>query len=374
MKFIVSSAKLQKALSALSGVIPSNNTLPILNDFLFEAVDGKLRITTSDTETFMSIVVEPEMLDGDVNITIPASVFNTLLKSMSDVPLSVTIKEETLGIEISAGDGHYKMVGHKSDEYPRLQTLVDAKRWEIPADVIACGFEKTIYAASNDEVRPTMTGVLMEMTAERLTFVATDAHKLVRYRRTDVKSNEVAALIVPKKPVNQLKAMLASRADETVVVEFDRNNARFTFDDVCIQCRLIEGQYPKYDSVIPQSNNNVLLVDRASLVSAMRRVSIFASKATSQVRFRLKGQELTLSSEDLDYYNEAKERLTCNYTGEDMEIGFNARFFQEMLTNINTNEIQIALSTPERPGLITPSEVQNADEDILMLLMPVMLS
>ena len=207
-----------------------------------------------------------------------------------------------------------------------------------------------------------------------LTFVATDAHKLVRYRRFDVKSDITASFIVPKKPINQLKSVLSSRADESVRVEFDNKNATFTFGEYRLVCRLIEGRYPNYEAVIPASNPNSLIIDRQLLTSAIKRVSVFSSKATHQIRFKISGRELLLTAEDLDYSNEAKERLSCNYSGNDIEIGFSSRFFQEMLANISQPEVKIEMSAPNRAGIITPVDNQNADEDILMLLMPVMLS
>ena len=374
MKFIISSLKLQKAMVSLSGVLNSNNALPILDDFLFEMSDGILKVTACNLETRMTVTLQPEMMDGNFSVTIPARFFIDLMKSLPDIPVSVAIDENTLGVEVSTGEGRYKMVGHKSEEYPKEQPLDNPVKWEIPADVIACGFDKTISATANDEDRPIMNGVLMEMTNEMLTFVATDAHKLVRYRRVDVKSENGASFVIPKKPIGQLKNCLANKADEMVSVEFDKKNTMFTFDDFILQCRLIDGTYPKYNAVIPQESPNKLIVDRQSLVSAMKRVSIFSSKATSQIRFKITGQELVLTAEDLDYYNEAKERLACNYTGNDMEIGFNSRFFQEMLANVSQQEVQIGLTSPERPGVITPVDNQNENEDILMLLMPVMLN
>ena len=219
-----------------------------------------------------------------------------------------------------------------------------------------------------------MTGVFMEMTNSGLNFVATDAHKLVRYRRMDIKADELASFIVPKKPINQLKNALSGKADEMVTVEFNKTNASFSMAGFKLVCRLIDGRYPNYEAVIPQSNPNKLTIDRQLLLSAIRRVAIFSSKATHQIRFKIAGQELTLTAEDLDYYNEAKERLSCTYEGNDMEIGFNSRFFQEMLGNLNQQEILLEMSAPNRAGLIIPVDNQNADEDILMLLMPVMLN
>ncbi len=374
MKFILSSLKLLKAVQSLSGVINSSNTLPILDDFLFNISENELKITASDLETTMIVTIQPDLVEGAGEVTIPARLLIDILKNFPDIPVSFNIDESTLAIEITTGEGRYKMAGHKSDEFPQVPVLVDAAKWEIPADVLACGFEKTVFATGNDEIRPVMTGVFMEMTNNGLNFVATDAHKLVRYRRMDIKADELASFIVPKKPINQLKNALSGKADEMVTVEFNKTNASFTMSGFKLVCRLIDGRYPNYEAVIPQSNPNKLTIDRQLLLSAIRRVAIFSSKATHQIRFKIAGQELTLTAEDLDYYNEAKERLSCNYEGNDMEIGFNSRFFQEMLGNLNQQEIMLEMSAPNRAGLIIPVDNQNADEDILMLLMPVMLN
>ena len=374
MKFILSSLKLLKAIQALSGVINSSNTLPILDDFLFDINEDELKITASDLETTMTVSIKPDMVEGKGQVTIPARLLIDVMKNFPDIPVSFNIDEATLAIEITTGEGRYKMVGHKSDEFPQVPVIAEPSMWDIPADVLACGFEKTIFATGSDEIRPIMTGVFMAMSDTCLTFVATDAHKLVRYRRMDVKSDAAASFIVPKKPINQLKNILAGRADEPVHVEFNNTNASFTFGEYKLICRLIEGRYPNYEAVIPTTNPNKLIVDRQLLNAAIKRVAIFSSKATHQIRFKISGQELVLTAEDLDYSNEAKERLTCNYTGEDMEIGFSSKFFQEMLANLSQNEIQLEMSAPNRAGIITPIDNQNADEDILMLLMPVMLN
>jgi len=374
MKFILSSLKLLKAIQALSGVINSSNTLPILDDFLFDINEDELKITASDLETTMTVSIKPDMVEGKGQVTIPARLLIDVMKNFPDIPVSFNIDEATLAIEITTGEGRYKMVGHKSDEFPQVPVIAEPSVWDIPADVLACGFEKTIFATGSDEIRPIMTGVFMAMSDTCLTFVATDAHKLVRYRRMDVKSDAAASFIVPKKPINQLKNILAGRADEPVHVEFNNTNASFTFGEYKLICRLIEGRYPNYEAVIPTTNPNKLIVDRQLLNAAIKRVAIFSSKATHQIRFKISGQELVLTAEDLDYSNEAKERLTCNYTGEDMEIGFSSKFFQEMLANLSQNEIQLEMSAPNRAGIITPIDNQNADEDILMLLMPVMLN
>lgn len=374
MKFIVSSLKLLKNLQALSGVIGSKNTLPILDDFLFQLTENELKITTSDLDVTMSVSMVPDMVDGTGEVTIPARLLLEIMKNFPDVPITIAIDNNTLAVELIAGEGRYKLAGHKSDEFPQLPAMTDTSTWEIPADVLAKGFEKTVFATGVDEIRPIMSGVLMEMNENFLTFVATDAHKLVRYRRMDVKSDMVASFIMPKKPINQLKNILATLADEPVRIEFNKTNASFVFGDYVLICRLIEGRYPNYDAVIPKNNPNQLTIDRQTFLSAIRRVAVFSSKATHQVRFRIAGQELTLTAEDIDFYNEAKERLTCSYQGDDMEIGFNSRFLQEMLANFDSEMVKIEMSAPNRAGIIIPSENENETEDLLMLLMPVMLN
>ncbi|MBQ3709434.1 MAG: DNA polymerase III subunit beta [Bacteroidales bacterium] len=374
MKFIVSSLKLLKSLQALSGVIGSNNTLPILDDFLFQLSDSGLKITVSDLETTMTVNVTPDVMEGAGEVTIPARILLDIMKNFPDVPVTVNVAEDTLAVVLNAGEGQYKLSGHKSDEFPQVPVMEDTSVWEIPADVLARGFEKTVFATGNDEIRPIMSGVLMEMKEKYLTFVATDAHKLVRYRRTDIRSDVQASFIMPKKPINQLKNILGGLGDEPVKIEFNRTNASYEFGDYKLVCRLIEGHYPNYEAVIPANNPNQLVIDRQLFLSAIRRVAVFSSKATHQVRFKIAGQEILLTAEDIDFYNEAKERLACSYTGDDIEIGFNSRFFQEMLNNLDTSEVRLEMSAPNRAGILIPVNNETAGEDILMLLMPVMLN
>ena len=374
MKFIVSSLKLLKNLQALSGVIGSKNTLPILDDFLFQLTENELKITTSDLDVTMAVSMVPDMVEGIGEVTIPARLLLEIMKNFPDVPITVAVDDSTLAVELIAGEGRYKLAGHKSDEFPQLPVMADTLMWEIPADVLAKGFEKTVFATGMDEIRPIMSGVLMEMTENYLTFVATDAHKLVRYRRMDVKSDVVASFIMPKKPINQLKSILAGLADEPVRIEFNKTNASFVFGDYVLVCRLIEGRYPNYEAVIPKNNPCQMTIDRQTFLAAIRRVAVFSSKATHQVRFRITGQEIMLTAEDIDFYNEAKERLACSYSGDDMEIGFNSRFLQEMLSNFDSETIKIDMSAPNRAGIITPADNENEAEDLLMLLMPVMLN
>lgn len=374
MKFIISSLKLLKSLQALGGVINSKNTLPILDDFLFQLSADELRVTASNLDTTMTVTMKPEMVDGEGSVTIPARLLLEITKNFPAIPITINIADDTLGVEIIAGEGVYRLVGHKSDEFPQMPIIEDGKSWLIPADVLSVGFDKTSFATGNDELRAIMTGVLLEMKEDCLSFVATDAHKLVRYRRYDVNGQDPDSFVVPKKPISQLKSILEGKADEPTLIEFNKVNASFSIGDFKLVCRLIDGRYPNYESVIPKDNPNQLVIDRQLFLSAIRRVAVFSSKATHQVRFKIAGQEILLTAEDIDFSNEAKERLSCNYIGDDIEIGFNSRFFQEMLGNLNNNEIRLEMSAPNRAGIIFPVDNENKEEDLLMLLMPVMLN
>lgn len=374
MKFIITSLKLLKSLQALSGVLNSNNTLPILDDFLFRISDNELFITASDLETTMIVSLIPDLVEGSGEVAIPARILLDTMKTFPDIPITFEINKDNLAVEIKAGEGKFKLSGHQSDEFPQFPVLADTSSIQIPAEVLVSAFEKTIFATGNDELRPAMSGVLCELKEEHLTFVATDAHKLVRYRRLDAKAKEAASFILPKKPINQLKNILAAKQDEPVSIEFNQTNAVFAFSNMKMVCRLIEGRYPNYEAVIPAVNPNKLTIDRAALLNSLKRVAIFANQSTHQVRFKITGQELVLSAEDLDYANEAKERLSCSYEGDDLEIGFNSRFFQEMLNNLSNLDIRLEMSAPNRAGILFPVDEDNENEDILMLVMPVMLN
>jgi DNA polymerase-3 subunit beta len=373
MKFIVSSSVLLKNLSALSGVISTSATLPILDEFLFELRDSQLFVTASDLETTMTVSIPLEKFEEEGSLTIPAKILIDTLKTLADIPVSLNINLDSLIVELSAGEGKYKLSGHKSEEFPQAPTLEETTKIEMSPELLSDAINMTLFATGNDELRPVMSGVFIEISEENMSFVATDAHKLVRYRRNDIKGSSTASFILPKKPLNQLRNVLSS--DETdVTVEYNDTNARFSFENMTLICRLIDGKYPNYEAVIPANNPNTLMVDRVMLLNSIKRVSIFANQSTHQVRFKLSGKELLLSAEDIDFSNEAKERLTCSYEGDDMEIGFNSRFLLEMLTILRTPQVKFEMSAPNRAGIILPVDNENKDEDILMLVMPVMLS
>ncbi len=253
-----------------------------------------------------------------------------------------------------------------------MPELANKSAIKLSGAVLSKAINKTLFATGNDDLRPVMSGVYCQFAGSEITFVATDAHKLVRYKRTDAEASGSSAFILPKKPLNLLKSNL--RGDEDILMEYNESNAVFTFSDLVLVCRLIDGKYPNYEAVIPKENPNVLTIDRAQFLSSIKRVSIFSNKTTHQIRLKLAGSELSLFAEDIDFANEATERLTCNYDGDDLEIGFNSRFLLEMLSNLDADEIKLSMSEPSRAGLLTPAIQDNAHEDILMLVMPVMLN
>jgi len=374
MKFIVSSTLLLKQLQAIGGVINSSNTLPILDNFLFELDNDGLIISASDLETTMTAKVAVTKAENTGSIAIPAKILLETLKTFTDIPITFTIENKTTySIEISAGEGKYKLTGYNADEFPKTPSLESASTLELDSEIIANAINKTLFATGNDELRPVMSGVYCQLTSDDIIFVATDAHKLVRYRRTDAKSQESAAFILPKKPLNQLKNLLG-HDDGKVKIEFNSTNAFFEFSNYNLICRLIDGKYPNYEAVIPTNNPNKLTIERIPFLNSIKRVSIFSNQSTHQVRFKISGKELSLSAEDLDFANEAKERLTCQYEGDDIEIGFNSKFVLEMLNIINTDEVCIEMSAPNRAGILLPVNSENKSEDLLMLVMPVMLN
>ncbi len=372
MKFIVSSITLLKQLQAISGVLNSNNALPILDNFLFEIDKSQLKISASDLETTMTTTINIESKDSG-SIAVPAKLLLETLKTFADQPLTFSVDTQKYGIEIISDYGKYKLTGHDGEEFPKLPNLESSSSLELEAAVLASAINKTIFAAGNDELRPVMSGVFCQLSTENIIFVATDAHKLVRYTRTDAKAQSGSAFILPKKPLNLLKNTLTN-VNGNVKIEYNNTNAFFSFENTNLICRLIDGKYPNYEAVIPKENPNKLTVDRVSFLSSIKRVSIFSNKTTHQVRLKIAGSELSISAEDLDFANEASERLTCQYAGEDMEIGFNSKFLAEMLGNLNCENVNLEMSAPNRAGILLPTEKENASEDILMLVMPVMLN
>ncbi|KGO83394.1 MULTISPECIES: DNA polymerase III subunit beta [Flavobacterium] len=371
MKFIVSSSYLLKQLQVLGSVINSSNTLPILDNFLFELDNNQLTVSASDLETTMSASLEIDS-ESQGSVAVPAKLLLETLKTFPEQPLTFTVEDNNT-IEISSNSGKYALAYASGEEFPKAVSLEDPSSTLVPAEVLATAVSKTIFAAGNDDLRPVMSGVFFQFSPEGLTFVATDAHKLVKYARTDVKASQVADFIMPRKPLNILKGILAT-SDAEVKIEYNDSNATFSFDNYILTCRLIDGKYPNYEAVIPKENPNKLLINRTSFLSSVRRVAIFSNKTTHQIRLKIAGTELNISAEDIDYSNKAEERLTCDYQGDDMQIGFNSRFLTEMLTNLQSDEIMLEMSLPNRAGILTPIDGLDEGETVTMLVMPVMLN
>ena len=371
MKFIVSSTYLQKQLQVLGGVINNSNTLPILDNFLFELQQSTLTVSASDLESTMSTTLEVES-DSVGQVAVPAKLLLDTLKTFPEQPLTFVV-ESNNSIEISSNHGKYALAFVSADEFPKPIELTDPIQTVVPSDMLAKAINKTIFAAGNDDLRPVMSGVFFQFSTDNLTFVATDAHKLVKYTRTDLKASETAEFIMPKKPLNLLKGILAT-ADEDVTIAYNDSNAKFSFGNSILICRLIDGKYPNYEAVIPKENPNQLTIGRNQFLNSVRRVSIFSNKTTHQIRLKIAGAELNISAEDIDYSNKAEERLTCDYQGDDMQIGFNSRFLNEMLGNLESEEVQLEMSLPNRAGILTPVDGLDEGEIVTMLVMPVMLN
>jgi DNA polymerase-3 subunit beta len=371
MRFIVSTSTLLKQLQAVNGASSSSTVLPILENFLFEIKDGMLTVSATDLQTSMTTSLAVESKE-DGKVAIPSKILLETLKTLPDQPISFSVDDKTFAIEINAGDGKYKLSGENGEDFPKIPVVENPSSVAMPASVLAEAINKTLFAVSSDELRPAMTGVYCQLSPQHITFVATDAHKLVRYRRLDTKSESPSNFILPKKALTLLKASLPSD-DVSVAVEYNSTSAFFRFGNINLICRLIDERYPDYEAVIPTNNPNKLILDRALFLNCLRRVVIFANKTTHQVRLKITGSELNISSEDVDFSNEAHERLNCQYEGEDMEIGFNAKFLIEMLNNLSGEEVLLEMSSPNRAGLLMPQTHDDA-EDVLMLVMPVMLN
>ncbi|MES2588329.1 MAG: DNA polymerase III subunit beta [Bacteroidota bacterium] len=371
MNFIVSSGTLSRHLQSISGVLSTSNTLPILDNFLFEIENNDLTVSASDLETTMRTKLVIEATESG-KIAIPAKMLLDILKNLPEQPCTFIVDKDNFNVEISYDNGKSKMPGYNGNEYPKLPTFEKKNQLKMTGEIISKAINKTIFATGNDDLRPVMSGVYCQFSPQELIFVATDAHKLVCYKRTDSQAEGNASFILPKKPLNLLKSNV--RGEEEVLLEFNDSNAVFTFNDMELICRLIDGKFPNYEAVIPKENPNVLTVDRQQFLSALKRVSIFSNKSTHQVKLKIAGQELSLFAEDIDFSNESNERLTCSYDGEDMEIAFNSKFLMEMLSNLEAPEIKIRMSAPNRAGILVPSVADNEHEDILMLVMPVMIN
>ena len=380
MKFIVNSQQLLKQLQSLSGVLTSNNTMPIINCFHFHLEEGKLTLKTTDLATTLvsRLEVETSRMEQAEEVAIPSKMLLDILKTFDDVPLTFDVDQSSYSIEIASGQGQYHLAGMDASTYPSMPTTEGTGSVVLGSNALVEAINKTVFATSNDEMHQQMSGIYCEMGPEGITFVATDAHKLVRYRRKDVTSDVRTNFILPKKPITIVKNILAGRKDDSEVnIEYNNTNLFITFDNFYIVCRLVDGRYPNYEAAIPKDNPNKLIIDRLSFLNTLRRVSIFASEATRQVRLSIGADKLEISAEDIEFSNKANETIPCQYEGDPMDIGFNAKFLTEMLSNLDTEQVLVEMSHPSRAGIIFPY-VEEAEEekkeDILMLVMPVMLA
>lgn len=370
MKFIVSSSALLKQLQQISGVINSNTVLPILEDFLFEIDKNKLTIVATDLETVMKVHMEIEAKDSG-KVCIPAKILLDSLKNISEQPLTFNI-DKNFGIEITSDNGKYKVMGENPDNFPREPIAEDASAFTMTSSALVTAINKTIFAVSTDDLRPAMTGVFFELDKKGINFVSTDAHRLVRYKRNDVSCPQKDTFIVPKKPLALLKGALPDNEDE-LTISYTSNHLFVKHGQTELVCRLIDARFPDYKVVIPTDNPYKLVVNKSDFQNALRRVNVFSNKSTSQIALAISGNKLQLTAQDVDFSNEGNERMTCQYDGEDLSIAFNAKFLIEMLNGADTEEIIIELSTSTKAGIIKPSE-QAPEEDLLMLVMPLMLN
>ena len=375
MKFVVSSMELLGHLQAISRVISSKNTLPILDNFLFSLEEGKLEITASDLESTLITQVSLENTDGSGVIAVPARILNDTLKEFPDIPLTFEINVESLTIVIQSENGKFSIMGQNGAEFPQMPVIKDDQKQhlELDKDLILTAISKTLFATADDELRPVMNGIFLELSPDDITFVASDAHKLVRYKRTDASAGAASSFILPKKPAALLKNILP-KEENNIVLEFDDRNASFTLTNYKLVCRLVEGNYPSYNSVIPTGNPFKVTIDRLAMYNTLKRVSVFSNQASNLVKLAFKGNLLDVSAQDIDFSISANERISCQYDGEDMEIGFKSTFLIEILANLTSDEVILELSDPTRAGILLPSESGNENEDTLMLLMPMMIN
>jgi DNA polymerase-3 subunit beta len=371
MQFIVSSSLLLKNLSQISGVVSTNPVIPILENFLIDVADGVLIATASDLQTTAKISI-PVEADEAGTIAVPAKIFLETLRNLPEQPISVTIDEETYSIEITSENGRYKVSGANSVDFPRVPAVANAFSISMEANSLNRALSNTLFATSNDEMRPSMSGVFLQLKSDKTVFAATDGHRLVRYQRADLISPNETSILLPRKALQIVKALLPS--DKTLLkLNFNSSNAFFEFGNIELICRLIDERFPEYENAIPLNNLNVMTVERLELLNSLKRISIYSNKATNQVRFSIKATELQISAEDVDYSNEASEKLSCEYNGEEMEIGFSSKLMMEMLNNISSNLVDLEMSAPNKAALLIPKTLEDGEE-ILMLIMPVMLN
>jgi DNA polymerase-3 subunit beta len=375
MKFVVSSTDLLGHLQAVSRVISSKNTLPILDNFLFRLDGNELEITASDLESTLITRMTLENTSDSGSIAVPARILTDTLKEFPEQPLTFEIDDDKLSVVINSENGKFTIVGQNAGDFPHMPSIKQDQKAtiDVPAEVLYSGIHKTLFATADDELRPVMNGIYLELATDSLTFVASDAHKLVRYKRTDAKADTDSSFILPKKPASLLKNVLP-KEENPVTIEFDEKNAFFSMTEYKLVCRLVEGNYPSYNSVIPTDNPNKLSIDRLDFYNTLKRVSVYSNQASNLVKLALTGNQITVSAQDIDFSISAYERLNCQYEGEDMEIGFKSTFLIEILSNLSSSDVIVELSDPTRAGIMLPAVSENEAEDVLMLLMPMMIN
>ena len=371
MKFVVSTKHLLNNLSFIDGVVSNNTVLPILEDFLFDIAGKTLTVSSTDLETSMTVTIDVDCKDSG-KIAVPARILMNTLKSLPDQPITYTIDEDTYAVGITSDNGEYRLAGENGDEYPKIPMPEGTKTITMEASVLADAIGKTMFATSTDELRPAMNGVFFDLSDKHFICAATDAHKLSKYTRTDIANSKPVSFILPKKALALLQGALAGKEGK-VTIAYNNANAFFTFDNVKLVCRLIDAKFPDYNNVIPKENPHKLLIHSSDLLGSLKRLANYANKTTHSVTFNIKGNTIQLTSRDIDYSNEGKEELTAEYTGDDIEISFNSKFLIDILTSMNSDEVEMTMSTPSRPVVITPS-VQPANTHILMLVMPIMMN
>jgi DNA polymerase III subunit beta len=371
MKFTVSSQLLRDNLSKIYGVVGSNNVITILDNFLFTLENELLTVISSDVENSMKVEIPVQSSDSG-SMAVPAKKLMDTIKFIAEQPLLMNINDSDNVLDIQTNNGNYKLTGFGAKEFPELTQVSDANTVTVDSSVLNFAINQSSFAIGNDESRKAMTGLYCQFDKDGATFVATDAQKLVRFKRRDVTASGTFNFILPKKVLNQLKTSLPSDT-KPVEISFNKNHCSFKFDNIYLICRLIGSQYPDYNAVIPTSNPNVLIVNREELLSSLRRLTPYTSQTTHQVVFQIVGSQLTVSATDIDYASEGKENLMINYNGEDFVIGFNSKYLSEILSTMNSEEVMIEMSTPARACLLFPNET-NEKESILMLIMPIMVN
>lgn len=375
MHFIVSSNTLLKNLQLVSGIISPNIALPILENFLFDLDGNKLTITGADMETMIKVELDVQVGENEsgkqhIKKCVPSKILTEYLKNLPEQPIHFTLNDEDNSIELSSNTGKYKIGGENGNEYPKEPQAEDTTSFQMTSNQLIEAINKTIFATSNDNLRPAMTGVFFEFEEDGINFVSTDAHRMVKMSNTAVTSPKLGSIIIPKKPLQQLRTILAGD-DSILNISYNNSHLFINTERLNMNCRLIEGRFPPYRAVIPTENPFTLVANRADLLSCLKRVSIFASKSTSQIVFDINGNTISISGQDIDFSYEGKETIPCQYNGEDMIIGFNAKLLIEMLNNLEGEEIKLELSMPSKAGIFR--QVENAEnQDLLMLLMPLM--